>query len=386
MIKVEDKKKCCGCEACVQKCPTQCISMCEDNEGFQYPLVDLSRCIDCKLCERVCPYTNPVLPSSKPLSVWAAKCRDLSVRKKSSSGGLFYLLAEQVLEQQGVVFGVRFDKKWDAVFDAVETINDLPLLMGSKYVQASVGHAYIRVRDLLNQERRVLFTGTPCQVQGLKRFLGKEYDNLYCISVLCHGVPSPKVWHTYLSTFGHRIEYVNFRSKRTGWRNYRVEIHYRSGDADDIQTYSSIFRDNPYMNSFLNDITLRPSCHRCEFKLDNSFSDLILGDFWNIDYVLPFFNDDNGTSIVIACSKKGTALLDDIKIDRVKVIPNRAIDPVSNGGFVSNISFHPNRKRFFRQLGKKPFDKLVFETVNQYSVLSRLKRKLEVVYKNYLKS
>lgn len=198
MIKIEDKKKCCGCTACVQVCPKQCIDLIEDTEGFLYPKVNKKSCVECGACENVCPFTFTLQPRMNPLVSYAAKNRDEDVRKESSSGGIFTALAENVINEGGVVFGVRFDEKWNPVFDYTETVDGLAAFRGSKYVQSTVGDSFKQVRSFLKANRKVLFSGTPCQVAGLKLFLRHEYDNLLTVEVVCHGVPSPGVWRKYL--------------------------------------------------------------------------------------------------------------------------------------------------------------------------------------------
>ena len=205
MIVLQRKEDCCGCHACATACPTQCITMREDAEGFLYPETDVSKCIDCHLCEKVCPVINPfprpeVFPNElpDPLS-YAAKIDDEKIREDSSSGGIFTALAENIIRKGGVVFGVRWNEDFKSVVhDFTETLDGLSAFRGSKYLQSIVGDSYKKVRQLLTAKRPVLFTGTPCQIAGLRRFLRKDYENLFTAEVVCHGVPSPKVWRLYL--------------------------------------------------------------------------------------------------------------------------------------------------------------------------------------------
>ena len=197
MIEILNKKDCCGCSACVQICPVKCIHLQEDEEGFLYPIVDKAKCIECGQCEKVCPFLN-IENERKPIKVFAAQSKDDQLRLNSSSGGIFSLLAECVLAEGGVVFGVRFDDNWQPVFDYAENIAELDAFRGSKYVQAIVGNAYIDAKAFLKQGRKVMFSGTSCQIAGLKKFLKTEYENLLTVDVVCHGVPSPLVWRHYL--------------------------------------------------------------------------------------------------------------------------------------------------------------------------------------------
>ena len=212
MIQISDKRKCCGCSACVQACPKQCITMQQDAEGFLYPQVDTSNCIDCGLCENVCPFLHPYEPRT-PIHTYAAINNDEQIRLESSSGGIFTLLAEQIINDGGVVFGALFDDNWQVTIDHTETTDGLAAFRGSKYVQARVGDTYAKCAKFLKAGRKVLYSGTPCQVTGLKLYLGKDYDNLQLVEIACHGVPSPAVWRDYLYSVSHgeKITSVNFR-------------------------------------------------------------------------------------------------------------------------------------------------------------------------------
>lgn len=231
MIEIRNKRDCCGCNACVQKCPQQCIGQSEDAEGFIYPQVDKARCVGCGLCEKVCPVINQN-PKSKPLKVMAGRNGNEEIRMVSSSGGAFTLLAGEIIGRGGVVFGARFDENWNVVHSYTECTDGLAAFRGSKYVQSRIGETFSQAEKFLKQGREVLFTGTPCQIAGLRRFLGKEYDNLLSMDIVCHGVPSPGVWKEYLkqttqnlSPIG-RIVGINFRDKRTGWKEYSFSLPY----------------------------------------------------------------------------------------------------------------------------------------------------------------
>lgn len=197
MIKVKDKSACCGCAACVQICSKQCISLDEDKEGFLYPTVNRNLCIECGKCEAVCIELHS-FEVHEPLKFFAAQHFDESVRAASSSGGIFTLLAETVINDGGVVFGARFDSDWSVVHDFTETHEGLQAFRGSKYLQSRIGNTYRQAGKFLKAGRKVLFSGTPCQIAGLKRYLHKNYENLLAVDFVCHGVPSPLVWKKYL--------------------------------------------------------------------------------------------------------------------------------------------------------------------------------------------
>lgn len=198
MIQIIEKHKCCGCEACVQICSKHCISFEEDEHGFRYPKVNRVTCVDCGLCENVCPALKQS-PARKPIKVYAYINQEERIRLKSSSGGFFSSLAKKIINQGGVVFGARFNEKWEVVHGYTETYEGLEYFRGSKYVQSRIGNSYSKVKDFLRLGRMVLFTGTPCQISALNSYLRKPYDNLYTCEVVCHGVPSPLVWRRYLT-------------------------------------------------------------------------------------------------------------------------------------------------------------------------------------------
>ena len=197
MIKISHKKDCCGCGACVQRCPKHCIAMQEDKEGFLYPVINKTKCTNCGLCEKVCPVINQG-HCNNPIKTYAAINPKNDVRIASSSGGVFTVLAEDIINSNGVVFGAAFNNEWNVEHTCVENIKDLEKLRGSKYVQSNIGNSYQEAESFLKEGREVLFSGTPCQIAALKLFLRKEYKNLTTVDFVCHGVPSPAVWRKYL--------------------------------------------------------------------------------------------------------------------------------------------------------------------------------------------
>lgn len=243
MIEVVRKQDCCGCTACKSVCPRQCITMEEDSEGFLYPIVDRSKCVDCHLCEKVCPMSN-VRDERRPLSIYAFKHNSDEVRMRSSSGGMFSLLAEHVLSRGGVVFGAAFDEEWEVAHKYIESAEELDGLRRSKYVQSRMGESYSHVLNFLKAGRLVLFAGTPCQIAGLLRYVRKDYANLLTMDFVCHSVPSPKVWRKYLKeecarkgTAGKNsvfkslksvplIKGINFRDKSVGWKKFSFSLSF----------------------------------------------------------------------------------------------------------------------------------------------------------------
>lgn len=321
MIYIKNKSLCCGCAACVQICPKKCISLTEDTEGFLYPRVDKTKCIDCGLCETVCPFLSESA-EREPKAVYAVKNPNDDIRQKSSSGGVFTLLAEKVINDGGVVFGVRFDEKWEVEFAYSETIDGLSAFRGSKYIQARVGNAFIDAEQFLKAGRKVLFSGTPCQVKGLLQYLRKDYENLLTVDFVCHGVPSPKVWRLYLKEEVERIarqgddgkntvlsskvmpniKGINFRDKSSGWKKFSFALQLTEALAEGEQNsvlHTNKFYENPFMQAFLSDLILRPSCYMCPAKSGKSGSDITIGDFWGIEHIKPEIDDDKGLSLVM---------------------------------------------------------------------------------------
>lgn len=350
MIEITDKAKCCGCSACYNICPQECITMQSDNEGFRYPLIDMEDCTDCDLCEVVCPILCSNKVDNEPVA-YACINKDDYVRQQSSSGGVFSLIAENVLRNNGIVFGAGFDADFNVEHSWVENIDGLIRFRGSKYVQSNIGDTYKEVRGFLKQGRQVLFTGTPCQVAGLKSCLGKDHESLICADIICHGVPSPRVWQRYkerLEDLHHaKAKRIAFRRKNYGWKLYSVSFSF-----DNETEYSRPLTEDVFMQGFLKDLYLRPSCYACSFKTLNRLSDITLADFWGIQNVLPELDDDKGTSLVLIHSGKGAAMLADLADKMVceKVDVNTAV--LYNSAAVKSVAMNPKREAFFAELDK----------------------------------
>lgn len=302
MIHILDNSECCGCSACLSVCPRECITMHEDKEGFLYPSVDADKCVDCRLCEKNCPELHPGSEIT-PLKTLAAYNPHQEIREESSSGGMFSLISESVIKEGGVVFGAEFDSNWGVRHTFVETCDELSRFRGSKYLQSVIGDTYSEAKQFLNSGRKVLFSGTPCQIAGLKNYLGKDYENLLTLDIVCHGVPSPMVWKKYLESLAIMpVTDVSFRDKKCGWKGYKVKI---SSAKTDVKEINEFFLQNRFMQVFLSDLSLRPSCYNCKFKSGSSGSDITLGDFWGIDRIDPAIDDDRGMSLILVNTSKG---------------------------------------------------------------------------------
>ncbi len=376
MIQIKDKSKCCGCEACVQVCPKHCINFTQDNEGFFYPEADVEACIQCGLCEKVCPVLHPY-NEHKPQEVLAAINNNEEVRTESSSGGVFTLLAEDIISQGGAVFGVRFDEHWEAVFDYAETTEALAGFRGSKYLQARVGNSFTKCKQLLDQGRQVLFSGTQCQIAGLLHFLRKSYPNLLTVDFICHGVPSPKVWQHYL---GEAVEAgkqaiadVKFRDKRLGWKRFSFAINYN--EQNHSYTLTSPFSQNPFMRAFLANIILRPSCYSCPAKGGRSNSDITIADFWGIDQVNPEMFDDRGTSLVLIHTERGQLAL---KRNQLKFASASYDDVVRfTPSWCEPAPCHPKRREFFVAFDDQVDLHVLIERCLQLPLHKRIKHEIK---------
>jgi len=383
MAYIKNKKDCCGCSACVSVCPVGCITMVSDSEGFAYASADDSACINCQRCTRLCDSLNDRTGESSVPKAYAAMSKDEDERLKSSSGGVFSLLARDVIRRGGAVFGAAFDKELCVRHICVEREEDICLLRGAKYAQSDIGDSYARVKAELSSGREVLFSGTPCQVAGLKGSLRKEYDKLTCIDFICHGVPSPLALEKYVEMrekkSGKRVTDIRFRDKREGWQDYYVSL-----SLDDRSEYASLYRDDEYMKAFLSNLTLRPSCYSCRFKSLSRAADITLADFWGIDRICGEMNDKKGTSLLLVHSRKGEVALSRIEecIKACTADPNEAVR--YNGAAVRPAARPPERDRFMSLIQSKPFDEAYRKATpplivrKAKSFVKRVKRRLGI--------
>lgn len=306
-----NKTMCSGCAACVSICPNNAISMKPDNKGFLYPIIDSKKCNKCGLCDFVCEKSH----SSDEIERNAYLCysNNENIRHASSSGGVFYHLAKQVIEYEGVVFGATFDSDFNVIHKGVRKIEDICLFMGSKYVQSDMKNTYLEVKELVEKNVLVLFSGTPCQTAGLYGFLqGKEYKNLISISLICHGVPSPHIWNRHISiqksNFCSDIVDIKFRekSKDYSWGEYHLKIVFENG------VYDKPWNDDDFFWGYRNEVFLRESCYYCSSKANNQKGDLIIGDYWTLRGCRKYDKID-GVSLVISQTEKGMHLLKECK-------------------------------------------------------------------------
>ena len=377
MITVTEKSKCSGCYACYNACPKGCIQMIADEEGFWYPQVNTENCIGCGVCEKVCPIIHKWQPDESSFTkTFAALNKNEEIRLQSSSGGIFTLIAESILEQGGVVFGAAFSDDFRSVHHIyVDKKSALEKLRGSKYVQSNIGDTYQQAKRFLDDGRKVLFTGTPCQIGGLYSFLRKPYENLYTQDIICHGVPSPLVWEKYVEERENKAESKTqrmfFRHKKYGWKTFAVLFEFSNN-----KKYLKDLQEDPFMRAFLSNACLRPSCHACSFKSIERQADITLADFWGVQSVMPDMDDDKGTSVILIHSKKGQSLIDSIH-DLIKIRDvDIAVVEKNNSAVNKSVAISPNRQFLFESIESSSFD-VIANRIKPISKKAKVKRMLK---------
>lgn len=352
---LKDKTACTGCGACASICPKGAIAMKADAEGFLYPSVDPALCIGCDLCEKRCPSGHAPAETS-PL-ILGAQHKDEAVRAASSSGGVFTALARQTLAKGGVVFGAAFDPSLRVEHIGAFDETELAEMRGSKYVQSDAADAIANAAALLEREIPVLFSGTPCQIAGLLAKVGKKHrDRLLTVDFVCHGVPSPGVFASYIRSLeaerGKRVVGYTFRDKRNGWKDFSAVATFEDGSE-----HVGSQRDEPYLYGFLQNLYLRPSCMRCDHLRGRHHpADITIADLWGAQEICPQRDDDMGLSLVMANTKRGRAALDachsaltmfPVELDGMLRV-NPSIEVPAKA--------HEKRARFFAEYQKYGFD------------------------------
>ena len=381
------KYECCGCGACAAVCSNGAIDMRTDEEGFLYPVVADDKCVECGACVSVCRAGVGKIKASDNVSAFAAYCIDESIRKSSSSGGIFSILAEEVLRHGGVVYGAAFDERFSVKHIAVDKVSELPRLRGSKYVQSDIGDCFADVKRNVLAGRQVLFSGTPCETAGMMNYLGGRHENLLTVDLVCHGVPSPAVWDAYVREICGAKDYddikrISFRDKTISWREYSVLFVFK-----DNTEHRRAMKDDPYMQGFLRNLYLRPSCHACRFKGDNRTSDITLADFWGIEKVMSEMYDGRGTSLVLTNTKKGLKFLAQIK-DKMRIDDADVSEALShNDAALTSVEANLNREEFFRAFIKEnsSLQTLVERYALKKTLKNRCKHTIDAVLKLFRK-
>lgn len=306
----EKKNQCCGCGACEAVCSQKAIEMIADREGFFYPRVNRRECINCGNCERVCPIKGRDIGTEKR-TYWGAQAKDDKIRFSSSSGGVFSILARYILERGGVVFGAVMVKDGGVCHRDIQDAKGLPLLQKSKYVQSDITDCYKKVKEYLERGLQVMFTGTPCQCQAMKQYIGKECDRLLLVDLICYGVPSPGVWKKYLNElekkYHEKVSGFTFRDKQKKDNGHVVVI------KTENKKWVYSMEQDLFCRLYFSNYILRPSCHLCKFCTVERGNDITIGDFWGIEKVKPEMDDGMGTSVVILHNEKSLSIWNSVK-------------------------------------------------------------------------
>ena len=360
-VSVVGKKDCSGCGACFNSCPVKAIEMQPDHEGYLYPVIDEEKCINCGKCQKSCPAIQVKYDNHEP--VCYAVMADDEVRGQSSSGGMFTLLADYVLEKGGAVCGAAYADDMSVEHIMIDRKEDLGKLRFSKYVQSNTKHIYQETEKVLKSGRPVLFSGCPCQVAAVKAYLGKDYDQLYTADLICHGVPSQKVFRKYLDDCypDKKVTGVNFRNKASfGWSS-NMSVYFEDGTCHLERAVT-----DPYFRAFQRVLDTRPSCGECRFATFPRQGDISIGDFWGISKVNPEMTDNKGTSLVLSNSEKGDRVFEELHEKMKKMEKYPVEEATSKSGSIDHqIKQHPDRERFFRLLDIYPFDKAVEYTLKK---------------------
>lgn len=361
MINITDKSKCCGCNACGDVCEKHAITFKTDIEGFWYPEVNKDLCIDCSLCEKVCPVINiKELKKNdypKPAHTIAAVNKNMRVRWNSTSGGAYTALAEAMLEQGGYVSGAIYDEGFTGVHNYVSNNpDDLEKLRSSKYLQSNAEGLFKEIKGILIKGEKVLACGTPCQMAALRKFLRKDYDNLIIVDFVCRGVNSPKVYRAYLDSlekkFGSKVVYVKAKNKELGWRNLTRKVTFENG-----KSYYGVHMQDDFRRGYHTNVFCRPSCYDCQFKEFPRISDITIADYWGIEKIDKNLDMNIGTSMMLLNSNKGIAFFEKVK-DKLEYLET-AFDAILGGNIALLKSIEPakiDREAFFKDLDSHDFD------------------------------
>lgn len=357
MIRIEDPSRCCGCTACMAICPHDAIEMVRDGLGFPYPQVNMDICVDCGLCDKVCDFQAKVdshvpLVENLEIEVVAARHRDAEILSGSQSGGAFTALSDRVLDDGGTVYGAAFHGPDKICHKKAETRQERNLMRGSKYVQSEMNDMFRQVREDLKAGRRVMFTGTPCQVAGLKSFVPKSLsDNLILVDFVCHGVPSPSIWSDYVKYMERRgpVVKASFRDKKVaGWKTHIESFVYGEGQKRTAETYRVLFYKN---------IMLRHSCAVCPYNISEHLSDLTLADFWGVNEVLPEMDGDVGTSMIVCNTARGKEFLEKASksLEMQKTVIDFDFMSRKNPNLLRPAKIYKDRMRFEEEYASKGF-------------------------------
>ena len=384
MIQIRDKKDCCGCNACGDVCGHHAISFKVDQEGFWYPEVNKELCIDCGLCNKVCPMKNKAdfITRSKEPSVYAAYTKDEAIRLDSTSGGIHSMLALEMFQKQSFVGGAIYNPDHSCKQIVTSEVFKLPEIRSSKYLQSCSDGVYKEIRKLLQDGKEVFYCGCPCQIHALHNYLGKEYNNLTTCDFLCRGVNSPKVFQKYLDMlerqYCSKVTHIKFKNKKWGWHNFSLRVNFENGREYCKDRWHDLF----FIGYLQSGNFARPSCYECPFKGFPQKADITLADFWGIERIDQTMDQDKGTSMVMINSEKGQQLFDTIK-DKI-VWKQFSMEDARMGNPAMDESLRSaknDRSEFFRDLDLLPFEKVAKRHFPLPTWKKDLEKKLHPIYK-----
>lgn len=371
----KEKNTCNGCGVCSLVCPVKAIEMKEDGEGFLYPEIDRNKCVNCNKCRKVC--SNTVSQNNYSIKAYATKNKNDIERKNSTSGGMFKILSKYIIEKNGVIFGVKFNKNMKAVHDYAENLEECKEFSYSKYVRSDLNNSYKKVKKFLEEGRFVLFTGTPCQVQGLRNFLGKDNKKLILCEIVCHANPSPKVLEMYLKNHeiksGKKIKNIYFRSK---------DIEMNNGPYIEFEDNTKL-QESLYNKAFtVEQLINRPSCHNCKFVDENRKADFTIGDFWGVEKIFPDFSDKDGISLLTVNTKKASEVFEEIK--EKMYYRETTLELAFRNNHNCNMPISKNRDRFFKGIEENRINENnIIEYMYKYtkeSIYLKIKRKIKRIF------
>lgn len=367
MIEIKEKSQCCGCTACSSICPKKAIVMKQDEEGFMYPIIDKSKCVNCGLCDKVCPIKN-AKENKNSQHAYIFQNADDKIRRESTSGGAFTAIAEYVIDNNGIVYGAIFDDKYKVIHKGIDKKEELYKFRNSKYVQSEIGNCYCEIKEHLDRGKLVCFSGTSCQVEGLKNYLRKNYENLILVDVVCRAVPSPLIWKKYLDMRQRQykdISRIMFRDKYYGYKYSNLSIYNKNNDKK--QEYHKGVDSDPYLRAFFTNICDRPSCYDCRFKKLHRESDITIWDCFEVEKYNKNFDDDKGTSRILAHTDKGRNIINLLnEKNRAEEID---VEKATNGflAMFQPVKKNGKRKQFFedanRLTDEELFNKYFADTI-----------------------
>ena len=367
MIEFTNKFDCCGCTACYSICHHKAIDLITDEEGFSYPQINKDICTECGLCEKVCPIIKyKSEPKIGRPTIYAAINTNQEQYMQSSSGGIFILLCQYIISQKGIICGAKYDEDFIVKHSFAKTIEECKAFQGSKYVQSDIRNIFPQIKQYLDQQLLVLFSGTPCQIAGLKLYLRKEYKNLYTVDIICHGVPSPLVFQDYLKLIKGKNDIISINMKsKSKKKGTAIKIDFRNGKST-RQTIKTDLWNKLYFNHYI----IRPSCHNCQFTHYNRTGDITIGDYWDVNKYYPNFHPNQMVSLVLTNSPQGVSLFNNISnsLDFIPIKQEESLQPQLQ--YPTHIS--PKRNEFWRNYQQKGFD-FIARKYLKYTLYNRIK-------------